>query len=67
WVIRCLSPSCQTLVSDGSNTCLCHDKGLRLSNRGGGGRVGVKGSLLPDRCKPVHSRNIRLTGCSPNL
>ncbi|WP_373843475.1 hypothetical protein, partial [Bacteroides heparinolyticus] len=49
---------------DGSNTCVCHDKGLHLSNRGRA--AGLKGSLLPDRRKPVHSGNIRPTGRSPS-
>ena len=30
-VIRCLLLPCQTLASDGSNTCVCHDRDLCLS------------------------------------
>ncbi|WP_373837582.1 hypothetical protein, partial [Bacteroides heparinolyticus] len=41
-----------------------HDKGLHLSNKGRA--AGLKGSLLPDRRKPVHSGNIRPTGRSPS-
>ncbi|WP_373720479.1 hypothetical protein, partial [Bacteroides heparinolyticus] len=45
-------------------TCLCHDKGLQLSDRGRA--VGLKGSLLPNHRKPVHSGNIRPTGSTPS-
>ncbi len=59
-LVRRLCLTAQTLASVMTKDCSCQ-------TGGGGGRVGVKGSLLPDRCKPVHSRNIRLTGCNPNL
>ncbi|WP_373728954.1 hypothetical protein, partial [Bacteroides heparinolyticus] len=44
----------------------CHDKGLQLSKQGEGARSERLASLLPDRREPVHSGNIRLTGCSPS-
>ncbi|WP_373783062.1 hypothetical protein, partial [Bacteroides heparinolyticus] len=65
--------------SDGSNTCVCHVRDLCLpawtlasvatkdcgcQNRRREG--GLKGSLLPDRRKPVHPGNIRPTGRSPS-
>ncbi|WP_373736273.1 hypothetical protein, partial [Bacteroides heparinolyticus] len=67
------------LASDGSNTCVCHVRDLCLSawtlasvttkdcscqNRTRA--AGLKDSLLPDCRKPVHSGNIRPTGCSPS-
>ncbi|WP_373844020.1 hypothetical protein, partial [Bacteroides heparinolyticus] len=53
-------------VSVGLNTCLCHDKGLQLSKQDEGGRPERLSSLLPNHCKPVHSGNIRPTGCPPS-
>jgi len=53
-------------VSVGLNTCVCQDKGLQLSKQGKGARSERLSSLLPDRREPVHSGNIRLTGCSPS-
>ncbi len=64
--IRRLPLTCQILASDGSNTCVCRLEHLPLSRQrlaavkqGEGGRHKRLSSLLPDRCKPVHSRNIR--------
>ncbi|WP_373737072.1 hypothetical protein, partial [Bacteroides heparinolyticus] len=42
--VRHLCLSRQRVVSVGLNTCVCHDKGLQLSNKGSA--LGVKGSLL---------------------
>ncbi len=71
--IRRLPLTCQILASDGSNTCVCRLEHLPLSRQrlaavkqGEGGRHKRLSSLLPDRCKPVHSRNIRPIGCSPS-
>ena len=73
-LVRRLCLTAQTLVSVTSNTSVCRLEHLPLSRQrlaavktGGGGRGGVKGSLLPDRCKPVHSGNIRPIGCNPDL
>ncbi|WP_373837988.1 hypothetical protein, partial [Bacteroides heparinolyticus] len=62
-----------------SGTCVCHVRDLCLSawtrasvttkDRSCQNRAraaGLKGSLLPDRRKPVHSGSIRPTGCSPS-
>ncbi len=51
---------------DLSDTCVCHGKELQLSKQGEGGRPERFSSLLPDSREPVHSGNIRLTGCSPS-
>ncbi|AVM57869.1 hypothetical protein C3V43_08955 [Bacteroides heparinolyticus] len=51
-------------MSVGLDTCLCHDKGLQLSNRARA--ADLKGSLLPDRRKPVYSGNIRPKGRNPS-
>ncbi|WP_373727065.1 hypothetical protein, partial [Bacteroides heparinolyticus] len=58
--------TCKTLVSDGLDTCVCQDKGLQLSKQGEGSRPERQSSLLPDCREPVHSGNIRPTGCSPS-
>ncbi|WP_373844071.1 hypothetical protein, partial [Bacteroides heparinolyticus] len=65
-IITYLILICQTLASDGLDTCVCHDKGLRLSKQGEGGGSERLSSLLPHRLEPVHSEDIRLTGCSPS-
>uniref|UniRef100_UPI0035A16C46 hypothetical protein n=1 Tax=Prevotella heparinolytica TaxID=28113 RepID=UPI0035A16C46 len=63
----------QTLVSVMSETYVCRLGHLPLSRQriatvkqGEGGWSERHSSLLPDRRKPVHSGNIRLTGCSPS-
>ncbi|WP_373759843.1 hypothetical protein, partial [Bacteroides heparinolyticus] len=48
------------------DTCLCQDKGLQLSKQDEGSRPERLSSLLPDCREPVHSGNIRPTGCSPS-
>ncbi|WP_373736788.1 hypothetical protein, partial [Bacteroides heparinolyticus] len=57
---------CQTLVSVGLDTCVCQDKELQLSKQGEDTRSERLSSLLPDRREPVHSGDIRLTGCGPS-